>query len=193
MSSVSLEQILTWFTGTLRPLLEEHAKVLGAILAALLILIFILKRKLSKSIPRIVEGQVRIEPCDLPPCRFYTGTIVGLNRGRKRCSLLNLQLLHERHKFEMSDVTDRRDKELTAPERGTIGIRFPVQIKAKTKKSIYFFGYHRIARIEELPETLSLKVTFGGRKKTFLYNFVRVLDETYCLRPPEKYPPKRLR
>ena len=192
MSSTILEQILTWFTETMRPFLEEHAKVLGAILA-LLVLIFILKRKLLKSIPSIIEGQVRIEPCDLPLCRFFTGTIVGSNMGRKRCSLLNLQLLHDRHKFEMSDITDQRDKELTAPERGTIGIRLPVQITAKTKKTIYFFGYHRIAKIEELPETLSLKVTFDGRKKTFLHNLVRVLDETYCLRPPEKYPPKRLK
>jgi hypothetical protein len=192
MSSVSLEQMLTWFTETLRPLLEEHAKVLGAILAALLILIFILKRKLSKSIPYIAEGQVRIDPCDLSPCRFFTGMVVGSNKGRKHCILMNLQLLHEHHKFELSDITDRRDKEFTAPERGTVGIRLPVEIKAKAKKNIYFFGYHRIAKIEELPETLSLKVTFNGRKKTFLYNLVRVLNETYCLRPPEKYPPECL-
>ena len=193
MFSVNLEQILTWFTETLWPLLEERAKVLGAILAALLILIFILKKTLSKSRPFIAEGQVRIDPCDLPLCRFFTGTIVGLNRGRKRCHVLNLQLLHERHKFEISDITDRRDKEFTAPERGTIGIRLPVEIKAKAKKNIYFFGYHRIAKIEDLPETLSLKVTFNGRKKAFLYNLVRVLEETYCLRPPEEYPPERLR
>jgi len=182
--------MLTSFTETLRPLLEEHAKVLGAILAALLILIFVLKRKLSKSIPYIAEGQVRIGPCDLPPCRFFTGTVVGLNKGRKHCSLINLQLLHEHHKFELSDITDRRDKEFTAPERGTIGIQLPVEIKAKAKKNIYFFGYHRIAKVEDLPETLFLKVTFNGRKKTFLYNLVRVLEETYCLRPPEKYPTK---
>jgi hypothetical protein len=193
MSSIDLQKMLTWFTETLQPLLEEHAKVLGAILAALFILIFFLKRKLSKSIPYIAEGQVRIEPCDLPPCRFFTGMIVGSNKGRTRCRLMDLQLLHDHQKFEFSDITDRRDKEFTAPERGTVGIRLPVEIRAKSKKNIYFFGYHRIAKIEDLPETLSLKVTFGGRKKAFLYNIVRVLDETYCLRPLEKYPPKCLR
>jgi len=193
---MSFEQISTWFNETLRPLLQEHTTVLGAILAALaalLILIFILKRKLVKSIPGIVDGRVRIEPCDLPPCRFFTGTIVGLNRGRKCCNLLSLQLLHERLKFEISDITYRREKELAAPDRGTIGIQLPMQFKAKEEKKIYFFGYHRIAKIEELPETLSLKVAFNGRKKTFLYSLVRVLDETYCLRPPDKYPPKCLR
>lgn len=193
MPSVSLEQVSTWFTRTLWPFLEDRPAVLGAILVVLLLLILILMMKLKRSMPRIADGQVRVEPCDLPPCRFFTGTIVGSNRGRKNCSLQNLQLLHRHFKFEISDITDRRDKELTAPERGVIGIRLPIKFRAKEEKKIHFFGYHRIAKAEELPDNLSLKVTFNGRKKTLLYSLVRVLDKTYCLRPPDKYPPKRLK
>ena len=191
MSSVSLEQISTWFTRTLWPFLKDNPAVLGAILVVLLLLI--LRRKLTRSVPRIADCQVRVEPCDLPPCRFFTGTIVASNKGSKSYSLQNLKLSHGHYNFEISDITDRRNKEITPPERGVIGIKLPIKFRAREKREIYFFGYHRIAKTEELPEKLSLIVTFSGRRNAFLYSLVRVLDQTYCLRPPDKYPPKRLR
>ena len=193
MYSVSFEQISTWFTRTLWPFVEEHATVLSAVLAALLVLLLILKKKLFGSVPGIADGQVRIDPCDLPPCRFFTGSIVAMNRGRRRCNLLSVQLLHESLKFEFSDITDRREEELTPPDRGTIGIQLPVSVKAKEEKKIFFFGYHRMATTEELPETLSLKVTFNGRKGTYLYSLARALETTYCLYPSEQNPPGRPR
>jgi hypothetical protein len=67
-----------------------------------------------------------------------------------------------------------------------------VTIMAKEKKKIFFFGYHRIGKMEELPESLSIKVTFDNRKNTFLYSLVRVLDTTYCLRLTDQNPPRRL-
>ncbi|MEA3227149.1 MAG: hypothetical protein U9Q07_14465 [Planctomycetota bacterium] len=184
---MSFEQISTWFMETLRPFVQEHAIVLSAILAALLVLFLILK--LFRSKPGIADFQVRVDPCDLPPCRFFTGNIVATNRGRKRCNLVNVQLLHESLKFEISDITDRREKELTAPDRGIVGIQLPVSIKAKEEKKIFFFGYHRLATLEELPETLSLKITFNGRKRTYLYSLARALETTYCLYPSKQNPP----
>ena len=192
MYSVSFEQISTWFMRTLWHFVEEHATVLSAVLAALLVLLLVLKRKLFRSVPGIADGQVKIDPCDLPPFRFFTGSIVAVNSGRRCCNLLNVQLLHKSLNFEISDITDQRENELTAPDRGIIGIQLPVSIKRKEEKKIFFFGYHRIATMEELPETLSLKVTFDHRKGIYLYNLVRVLDKTYCLRPSDRNPPRRL-
>ncbi len=193
MSSVSFEQISTWFMKTLWPFAQEHAAILIPALAILLVVLLFLIRRLSRSLPSIFDSQIRIDPCDLPPCRFFTGSIVAINRGRRRCNLLDVQLVHESLKFEISDVTDQRNSELTAPERGIAGIQLPVSIKGKEGKKIFFFGYHRIATMQELPETLSLKVTFDRRKRTYLYSLVRALDKTYCLRSPDRYPPKRLK
>ena len=200
MSSVSLEQISTsfeqiptWFMRTLWPYVQEHAAESGAAVAVLLVLLFILKRRLSRSLPSIVDSRIRVDPCDLPPCRFFTGSIVAVNSGRGGCNLLNVQLVHKSLKFEISDLTDQRDSELTAPDRGIVGIQLPMSIKGREKKTIFFFGYHRIATEGELPETLSLKVTFGRRKRTYLYSLVRVLDKTYCLRSPDRNPPTRLK
>ncbi len=188
MSSVNFEQISDWFMNTARPFAEEHAIVITAILAGLLVLL-ILKRRLSRSKPGLADVQIRVDPCDLPPCRFFTGSIVATNRGRKSCSLRGVQLLHEIHKFEISDITDKRDEELTAPDRGTIGIQLPVSLKGKQEKKLFFFGYHRIATEEDLPEKLSLKATFNGRKATYLYTLARALETTYCLYPTKQDPP----
>jgi hypothetical protein len=178
---------------TFWPFVQEHAAILIAVLAALLVLLVLLVRRLSRSRPAVVDSRIRIDPCDLPPCRFFTGSIVAVNNGRRRCNLLSLQLLHKKLKFEISDVTERRQNELTAPDRGIYGIQLPISIKGKQAKRIFFFGYHRIATVKELPETMSLKVTFGRRKRTYLYGLVRALETTYCLRSLDRYPPKRLK
>lgn len=183
MPSVSFEQISAWSMRELWPLIKEHATVVCAILAGLvaLVLLLALKRKLFRSSPGIADCQIRIDPCDLSPCRFFAGSIVAANSGRKFCTLLSVQLTHERLKFEFSDITAHRNKEFAAPERGTVGIRLPVLIKAKEKKTIFFFGYHRIASVEELPENLFLDVVFGRRKVSQRYNLARALETTYCL------------
>ena len=175
MSLTSLEQISRWLAKTLWPLLKQHATLLVTIWsAAAAIYIILLLKKLfrSKAEPDVTYAQVKIEPCDLPSFRYIQGNFVAVNSGRTSCNVMRIQVLHESLNFDISDISDEIE-EITLQDRGKIGKLLPLQINGNKTKKIFFFGSHKIETLEELPEKLSLEVTFDCRKEPLIHHMAR--------------------
>jgi len=176
MSTASLEQILHWLTKSLWPLLKQHALPITAIWAAVAAIYIIFKiKKLfrSKAEPDITYAQIKIEPFDLPSFRFIQGSFIAVNSGHKPCNVMRVQVLHESLNFEISDIFEETREEITLRDKGKIGIQLPLQIKGNKTSKIFFIGSHKIEILEELPEKLSLEVTFDCRKEPFVYLMTR--------------------
>ncbi|MHC4555854.1 MAG: hypothetical protein ACYTFW_02865 [Planctomycetota bacterium] len=187
MYSVNIEQIFEWFVKSLWTILKEHATLISTIWAAIATtyIIFLIRRSLPKAEPDIKEAQVRIDPCDLPSFRFFKGSFVAINSGRKRCNLIGLRVLHESLKFEISYIVDERRGDLAAHDKDTTSEQLPLLINRNKKKRIFFAGIHEVVTFAELPENLSLEVTFDCRKEPFLYSMVRKLNsKKYVLYQP---------
>ena len=176
MSFTNLEQIFRWLAKSLWPLLKQHAIPITAIwAAAAAIYIILLMKKLfrSKAEPDITFTQIKVEPFDLPSYRFIQGSFVAVNSGHKPCNVMRVQVLHESLNFEISDVFDEIREETTLRDRGKIGIQLPLQINGNKTKRIFFIGSHKIETLEELPEELSLEVTFDCRKEPLVHHMTR--------------------
>jgi hypothetical protein len=176
MSIASLEQIFRWLAKSLWPLLKQHAIPITAIWAAVaaIYIIFKIKRLFrSKAEPDITYAQIKIEPFDLPSYRFIQGSFVAVNSGHKPCNVMRVQVLHESLNFEISDISDEIREEITLRDRGKIGKQLPLQINGNKTKRIFFIGSHKIETLEELPEKLSLEVTFDCRKEPLVHHIVR--------------------
>jgi len=89
-------------------------------------------------------------------------------------------VLHESLNFEISDISDEIREEIALRDRGKIGIHLPLQINGNKTSKIFFIGSHKIETLEELPEKLSLEVTFDCRKEPFVHLMKRESDtKTY--------------
>jgi hypothetical protein len=98
---------------------------------------------------------------------------------------MNLRVLHESLKFEISYIVDERRGDIAAHDKDTTSEQLPLLINRNKKKKIFFAGIHEVVTFEELPETLSLEVTFDCRKEPFLYSMVRKLNsKKYVLHQP---------
>ena len=173
MSFASLEQIFRWLAKSLWPLLKQHAIPITAIwAAAAAIYIILLMKKLfrSKAEPDITYTQIKIEPFDLPSYRFIQGSFVAVNSGHKPCNVMRVRVLHESLNFEISDIFDEIREDIALRDRGKIGIQLPLQINGNKTKRIFFIGSHKIETLEELPEELSLEVTFDCRKEPIVHH-----------------------
>jgi len=176
MSLASLEQIFRWLAKTLWPLLKQHATLLTTIwVAAAAIYIILLMKRLfrSKAEPDVTYAQVKVEPCDLPSFRYIQGSFVAVNSGRTSCNLMRVQVLHESLNFDISDISDEIREEITLQDRGKIGKKLPLQVNGNKTKRILFIGSHKIETLEEIPENLSLEVTFDCRKEPLIYHMAR--------------------
>lgn len=172
MSTASLEQIFRWLAKSLWPLLKQHAIPIAAIWAAAAAIYIIFKIKIlfrSKAEPDITYAQIKIEPFDLPSFRFIQGSFVAVNSGHQPCNVMHVRVLHESLNFEISDISDEIREEITLRDRGKIGLQLPLQINGNKTSKIYFIGTHKIETLEELPEKLSLEVTFDCRKEPFVH------------------------
>jgi len=127
----------------------------------------------SKAEPDITYTQIKIEPCDLPSYRFIQGSFVAVNSGHKPCRVMQVQVLHEILHFDISDVFDEIREDNPLRDRGKIGIQLPLQINGNKTKKIFFIGSHKIETLEELPEELSLEVTFDCRKEPLVHHMTR--------------------
>lgn len=159
--------------------LKEHVTLLTTIWAAATTLygIFLTRRLLqTKAEPSITYAQINVEPFDLPSFRVFNGSFVAVNSGRKRCNLMWVQVLHESLNFDISNITDQRNRGLTAHDKCKIDEQLPLAINGNKTKRILFAGLHKVATYDELPETLSLKVTFDCRKEPVLLNLIRKLE-----------------
>ena len=176
MSFENLEQIFRWLAKSLWPLLKQHAIPITAIwaAAAAIYIIFLMKRLFrSKAEPDITHAQIKVEPCDLPSYRYIQGSFVAVNSGHKPCNVMHVQVLHESLNFEISDISDEIREEIALQDRGKVGKQLPLQINGNKTKRILFFGSHRIETLEELPEELSLEVTFDCRKEPLVQHMTR--------------------
>jgi hypothetical protein len=172
MSFASLEQVFRWLAKSLWPLLNQHIIPLAIIcLAAIAIYIILLTRRLfrSKAEPDITHAQIKIEPCDLPSFRYIQGNFIAVNSGRKPYNIMQVQIQHESMNFELSDISDEIREEITLQNKGKTGIKLPLSINGNRTKRIFFMGSHKIETLEELPENISLQVTFDCRKEPFTH------------------------
>ena len=180
MSLASLEQIFHWLAKSLWPLLKQHAIPITAIwAAAAAIYIILLMKKLfrSKAEPDVTYAQIKVEPFDLPSYRYIQGSFVAVNSGREPCNVMRMQVLHESLNFDISDISDEIREEITLRDRGKIGKQLPLQINGNKTKKIFFIGSHKIETLEELPEELSLEVTFDCRKEPLIHHMARESDK----------------
>ena len=176
MSTASLEQILHWLAKSLWPLLKQHVIPITAIWAAVAAIYIIFKTKKlfrSKAEPDITYAQIKIEPFDLPSFRFIQGSFIAVNSGRQSCNVTRVQVLHESLNFEISDITDQIREDFNPRDKGKIGIQLPFQIKGNKTSKIFFIGSHKIETLEELPEKLSLEVTFNCRTEPLIHHMKR--------------------
>jgi hypothetical protein len=176
MNLASLEQIFSWLAKSLWPLLKQHVIPLTIIcLAAVAIYIILLMRKLfqSKAEPDITYAHIKLEPCDLPSFRYMQGSFIAVNSGRKPCNIMRIQVLHENLNFEFSDISDEITEEITQQEKGKIGLKLPLVLYGNKTKRISFFGSHKIETIEELPDDLSLEISFDCKKEPFVHRLNR--------------------
>ena len=127
----------------------------------------------SKAEPDITYAQIKIEPFDLPSYRYIQGSFIAVNSGHQPCSVMRVQVVHESLNFEISDISDEIREEINLRDRGKIGIQLPLQIKGNKTSQIFFIGSHKIETLEELPEKLSLEVTFDCRKEPFIHQMTR--------------------
>ena len=176
MSIASLEQMFRWLAKSLWPLLKQYTIPLTAIwvAAAAIYIIFKIKKLFrSKAEADITFTQIKIEPFDLPSYRFIQGSFVAVNSGHKPCNVMSVRVLHESLNFEISDVFDEIREDNPLRVRGEIGIQLPLQINGNKTKQIFFIGSHKIEIIEELPEELSLEVTFDCSKEPLTHHMKR--------------------
>ena len=176
MGFANLEQILRWLAKSLWPLLKQYALPITAIWAAVAAIYLIFKTKKlfrSKAEPDITYAQIKIEPFDLPSYRFIQGSFLAVNSGHKPCNVMRVQVLHESLEFEISDIYDEAREDNPLRDRGKIGKQFPLQINGNKTKRIVFIGSHKIETLEELPQELSLEVTFDCRKESSVHRLMR--------------------
>jgi len=180
MSIASLEQIFFRLAEFLWPLLKQHAipiAVIWAAVAAIYIIFKIKKLFRTKAEPDITYAQIKIEPFDLPSYRFIQGSFIAVNSGHQPCSVMRVQVMHESLNFEITDITDEIRDQINPREKGKIGIQLPMEIKGNTTSKIFFLGSHKIETLEELPEKLSLEVTFDCREEPFVHIMTRETDK----------------
>jgi hypothetical protein len=176
MSFASLEQIFHWLAKSLWPLLNQHVIPLIIIcLAAVAIYIILLTKRLfrSKAEPDITHAQIKVEPCDLPSFRYIEGSFIAVNSGHKPYNIMRVQIQHESQNFEISDISDEIREEVTQRNKCKTGIKLPILINGNRTKRIFFIGSHKIETLEELPENLSLEVTFDCKKEPFVHRMQR--------------------
>ena len=176
MSFVNLEQISNWLAKSLWPLLKQHVIPITAIwvaVAAIYIIFKIKKLFRSKAETDITYAQIKIEPFDLPSYRYIQGSFLAVNSGHQPCNVTRVQVLHESLNFEISDISDEIREQINPRDKGKIGIKLPFQIKGNKTSKIFFLGSHKIETFEELPEKLSLEVTFDCRKEPVIHRMTR--------------------
>jgi hypothetical protein len=176
MNLASLEKIFHWLAKSLWPLLKQYAIPLSTVwvAAAAIYIILLMKRLLrSKAEPDITYAHIKVEPCDLPSFRYIQGSFLAANSGHRSCNIIQVQVLHESLNFQISDISDETMEEINLQKKGKIGIKLPLSIYGNKTKKIFFIGSHKIETLEELPENLSLEVTFDCKKEPFVHHMGR--------------------
>jgi len=172
----SLEQIFYWLVKSLWPLLKQYAIPLIVIwlAAAAIYIVLLIKRLLrTRAEPDITHAHLKLEPCDLPSFRYIQGNFLVTNSGHKPCSLMRVQLLHESMTFDITDISDEIKEDINFQDRGKTGVKLPITINGNKTRRVFFVGSHKIETLEELPDKLSLELTFDCRQEPVTYHLRR--------------------
>lgn len=172
MSLASLLQIFHWLAKSLWPLIKQYTIPLFTIwvaAAAVYIILIIKKLFRTKAEPDITHAHIKVEPCDLPSFRYIEGSFIATNSGHIPCNIMRVQVLHEILNFQVNNISDEIGDESTLQNKDKIDINLPLSINGNKTKRIFFIGSHKIETLEELPENLSLELTFDCRKEPLVY------------------------
>jgi len=114
----------------------------------------------SAALPRITEARIRVDPFDLASFRWFRGSLVAANNGHRRCLVTYLRVRDEKRQFQINNVAEKSEMDMTLWIKGRIRSLLPSPVEAGETKTLFFGGLHEVEALEELPETLSLEVSF---------------------------------
>lgn len=169
----------------LRVLFREYAIPLGAALLSranvcLRFLVGLFLR--SAALPRITEARIRVDPFDLPSFRWFRGSVVAANNGHRRCLITYLRVQDEKRQFQINNVAEKSEMDMTLWIKGRIRSLLPSPVEAGDSRTLFFGGIHEVETLDELPETMSLEVSFDCRQEPLRCTLTRNVDvEAYGL------------
>lgn len=123
--------------------------------------------------PSVTNSLLWIDPGDLPSFRSFNGSFVAVNRGFKSCNLTNVQILHESLTFKIYYVVEEKNRDLKPKDEDATRVQLPMAISRNKEIKILITGSHDVETLKELPQSVSLKVTFDCRKEPLMYSMVR--------------------
>jgi len=136
----------------------------------------------SAALPRITEARIRVDPFDLPSFRWFRGSLVVANNGHRRCLVTYLRVQDEKRQFQINNVAEKSEMDMTLWIKGHIRSLLPSPIDAGESRTLFFGGIHEVESLDELPETLSLEVSFDCRQEPLQCTLTRNADvEPYGL------------
>lgn len=114
----------------------------------------------SAALPSIIEARIRVDPFDLSSFRWFRGSLIAVNNGCRRCLITYLSVRNEKRKFQINDVADKSEMDMTLWIKGRIRSLLPSPVEAGESRTFFFGGLHEVETLEDLPQTLSLEVSF---------------------------------
>jgi len=136
----------------------------------------------SAALPRITEGRIRVDPFDLPSFRWFRGSLVIANNGCRRCLVTYLRVQDEKRQFQINNVAEKSEMDMTSWIKGRIRSLLPSPVEAGESKTFFFGGIHEVEEFDGLPETMSLEVSFDCRQEPLRCTLTRNADvEPYGL------------
>ncbi|MFH1717123.1 MAG: hypothetical protein ABIF19_07215, partial [Planctomycetota bacterium] len=119
----------------------------------------------SAALPRITEARIRVDPFDLPSFRWFRGSLIAVNNGRRKCLVTYLRVRDEKLGFQINNVAEQSEMDMTLWIKGRIKSLLPSPVEAGESITLFFGGLHEVETLDELPESLSLEVSFDCRQE----------------------------
>jgi len=119
----------------------------------------------SSALPRITEARIRVDPFDLPSFRWFRGSLVAANSGHRRCLVTYLRVQEEKRQFQINNVAEKSEMDMTLWIKGHIRSLLPSPVEAGESRTFFFGGLHEVETLDELPESLSIEVSFDCRQE----------------------------
>ena len=152
----------------LNDLFREYLKPLGmALWAKVNVCLSVLAKWFleSTAVPDITEARIRVDPFDLPSFRWFRGSLIASNNGARRCIVTYLRVRNDKRQFQINTVAEQSEMDMTLWIKGRIKSILPSPVEAGESRTFFFGGIHEVERLEDLPETLWLEVSFDCRKE----------------------------
>jgi len=76
-----------------------------------------------------------------------------------------LRVRDEKRQFQINNVAEKSEMDMTLWIKGRIRSLLPSPVEAGETRTLFFGGLHEVETLEELPESLSLEVSFDCRQE----------------------------